>query len=354
MNERRRASTHNQAFTLVELLTVVAIIALLIGILVPALSRARTQAKVGATRAVLKAMGEGLDLFRNENPEECRSGEGYPSSAWRDDPTEPGLQKISGAQWLVRYLMGKTLDGYIPRRTVPRAVFGLGSADFEEAYWYDYDRSHNPLAPLDRVGPYLPQDRVVVKKPLELPGFDILQAQGGSIYSTNNRAMHQPVFLDTFDYPILFYSANTAMYRRAKTTAPLAGRVDSTQAGPTDVIGIYTHEDNGLFTGLEGTSQNMPEWPLGMGNPNADMSLKRFGDWTGGMPMEPREFLDPPANRFTFPYYILNKTVFESTKKDAQGTDATVTPYRADSFLLISPGVDGIYGSEDDINNFAF
>ena len=61
----RRAGRRGTGFTLVELLTVVAIIMLLIGILIPTLSRAREQAKATATRAILKAVGEGLDMFRN-------------------------------------------------------------------------------------------------------------------------------------------------------------------------------------------------------------------------------------------------------------------------------------------------
>ena len=347
MTERCWGSIQNKkAFTLVELLTVVAIIALLIGILVPALSRARTQAKIGATRAILKAMGDGLDLFRNENPEECRSGEGYPSSAWSDDPTEEDEQNICGAQWLVRYLMGKTLDGYIPRRNVPRAIRDQGPVNWEQEHWYE-DFS------ITRVGPYLPQDRVEIKRPIELLGFDAMTSQG-QIYTDENAAMHQPLFIDVFDYPILYYAANSAMYRRSKTSASLAGCVESTAAGSDDIIGIYTHADNGLITGLQnsGSNPNMPTWPISLTVASANGGLQEFGTWSsGGWPIEPKDFLDPD-NRFTFPNYILNKTVYENTKKADDGTDATVTPYRPDSFLLISPGPDGVYGNEDDVNNF--
>jgi prepilin-type N-terminal cleavage/methylation domain-containing protein len=360
MNQRRWGSACRKAraFTLVELLTVIAIISLLIGILVPAISRARIQAKKGATQAILKAISDGMDLFRNENPEECRSGEGYPSSLYRDDPTEEEEQKLCGAQWAVRYLMGKTQDGYIPRRNVPRSVPKDAPKYYEQGEWYVAPAGtsvDDPRYPIARVGPYLPQDRVSMKKPSELTGFAAMKALGAP-FTDDNLAMKQPVFLDAFDNPILYYAANTAMYKRLRTTAPLAGCDDSTDPNrPTDQVGIYTHSDNWIFTGMDGCGGTpTPPWPLeGAGVITPGQDLVHFGTWTNNLPLNPLEFLNPPANQYTFPGYILNKTIFESTEKDPNGLDATVAPYRPDSFILISAGVDGIYGSEDDVNNFS-
>ena len=58
-------------------------------------------------------------------------------------------------------------------------------------------------------------------------------------------------------------------------------------------------------------------------------------------------------NPNTFLNYIMNQRVFESTyDASASPPHATMTPYRKDSFLLISAGADAIYGTNDDVANF--
>jgi len=56
-----------KAFTLIELLVVIAVIALLMAILLPALSRARTQAKAMACRSNLRQWSLALSMYTNEH-----------------------------------------------------------------------------------------------------------------------------------------------------------------------------------------------------------------------------------------------------------------------------------------------
>jgi len=56
-----------RGFTLIELLVVVSITALLMGILLPAMGRARIQAKVVAVNAELRDIGLALELYSSDN-----------------------------------------------------------------------------------------------------------------------------------------------------------------------------------------------------------------------------------------------------------------------------------------------
>lgn len=69
LDELVPAQTKRRGFTLIELLVVIAIIALLVGILLPALSSARLAARTTACSARLSQLGRSIGLYFNEFPE---------------------------------------------------------------------------------------------------------------------------------------------------------------------------------------------------------------------------------------------------------------------------------------------
>jgi prepilin-type N-terminal cleavage/methylation domain-containing protein len=332
MNWRRTRDSGNYAatgrrrgFTLIELLVVVAIITMLIGILLPTLSAARDKAKNVKTRAALKSYGEALEMYRNDNEtdESARITNGYPPSAMAPDLTETDTPDLPGACWLVRHLMGKDMKGYAS----PRAAGNLPPTE-----WYGFN-GNTPK--VERVGPYLESAKVVRVK-------DLPQSPNNP-QATWGNAREQQVLVDTFGYPVLYYVANPAQARWTRANIATYGASDQ------DEPGIYNFQDNALFTGqCLGTSTGggggcpMVSWHFQGDDPH-------FIEFFGSNPPDRTLIINEVG---TFPYYILHKKLYESTLDPGAPQDVTTVPHRKDSFLLITAGKDGIFGSSDDVKNF--
>ena len=327
-NRNQPAARPCGAFTLIELLVVMAIITLLISILVPSLVKARDQAKMVKTRAMLKSISEGLELFRNQN-EADRSMQlvsGYPRCALGEDAAMPDAQLMVGAHWLVRYLMGLDLKGYAPRSHVPPELLNPQNPTEEEVRWYENDSQGRPL--VSRVGPYLDMQGLRILHTAELPGrpnpIDPVWGTLGEL-----------VFVDQYDNPVLYYVANPSL--SAKSGADPAS-YDGTYPG------IYTMADNALFTGQGYDMTGLyGGWDFGGG---AGHPLGYFGK---------EQQVDPLSIRSipqSFPCYILDQEIYSASYNPGPPPKVTALPCRPESYLLITAGKDELYGTTDDVNNF--
>ena len=116
-HEHRKVSQagRTSAFTLVELLVVIGIIALLISILLPSLARAREQGRAAQCLSGLKQMGTGMVMYGNENrgslPGPIHFLVYYGTSSWEGKGSTDayGNQGKLWAQRQLPYLIGRYL-----------------------------------------------------------------------------------------------------------------------------------------------------------------------------------------------------------------------------------------------------
>jgi prepilin-type N-terminal cleavage/methylation domain-containing protein len=136
-----RTSPRHAAFTLVELLVVVAIMALLIAILLPALNKVRYTAKITVCLAQMRQMATGLFDYTND----YRGF--YPDGEWgRPDPAAIG--------WIESGGHGVFAEGDYDLRPALRKYFGVSNLNdlmtcpLAASWWQQHQR--NTAADLDQ------------------------------------------------------------------------------------------------------------------------------------------------------------------------------------------------------------
>ncbi len=287
------------AFTIVELLTVMSIIVILIGLMVPALNKVRRYARDVQQKAQLKAIDAAVELFNNEF-------DGYPPSTALDSMG----QAYCGSMKLCEALMGQDLLGFHTSSVFRRD--GLDAA------------GKLPLYPpnIDAMAPALRENNLKARKGPFLPAENVSTARLQDIYGTNLGPYLGTTFVICDVYgrpmksgqktgmPILYYKADTANSYHDPNFAQAMT--------PTDSRGnIFNYWDNHALVQL--------------GKP------WQASGASGGAAMINHKMADPAR------FY-----------RDTQSTQISTTmrPFRADTFILISAGWDNEYGTADDICNF--
>ncbi len=310
-----------RGFTLIELLVVLAIIGMLVSILIPSLSTVRNKAKETSQRSQFVSIEQALVAFKGDYGN-------YPPSNWPDFAVgQPPRLTYCGAQKLVEALLGWDMLGFHPN-----SAWRADCLDSTGSYPV-YDATIPNLQA--RKGPYLDSGAVDV-----FPIGESAMNRNDGLYESAAFGGVTPldptrfVFTDVFKVrelnslntgqrmkagsPILYYRANTSskVMNRNVTTDLLSWIYDFRHNQPIVLLNRL-QKDGKVSSALDDVH------PLGM-DPTGDQTYQNFYDFEtrGGI----RDSEVPP----TSPPW----------------------PHRPDSFILISAGVDGLYGTRDDITNF--
>ena len=283
-------------FTIVELLTVMSIIIILMGLLAPAMNRVRRYAWRVRQKNQFHSINIALELFRAEF-------EVYPDSGELDPAGVP----YCGAMKLAEAMFGQDLLGFHPdsRFRADGTIDGTAATQL-----YPDPAPPPPLPPAyvenlkTRKEPYLPLEQANVYK------LEYLFANAATAFNEERFVLcdvyNRVVNTQTgkrVGMPLLYYRANTSNTRHDPADLPVPGN---------DKGQIYNYLDNNQLVGL-------------------------------GKPWDP-----PPGTPHTL---MTNpKKFYESTWNES--ITSIERPYRMDSFILLSAGFDGEYGTPDDLFNF--
>lgn len=332
------------AFTLVEIMVVIAIIALLIAALLPAFGTVRTKAKYAKAAAAFQALEQGIRSFQSE---EALGGSLPPSRSDNPDDRQTianpkkkgGTQNGGGEEVFITgaHLLAQALVGADGLNTPGFKDTGSGSAKRDGRWWNDTHDDVDGLYALDvtnfqvtspRYGSYVDDKlREGMKSLTDLE-------EGGLIVNLSEleskSAVDELMFVDPWDMPILYYKAN----KGALLMVPEAA------AGPS----MYRQEDNGIITGSNGVvTKSRPGLDFGAGMLNNGMFhvLARVEPATVPGPPTGDDIPNDPRFADTFTRFIHDP-----------GQKARNKPVQSSSFLLISAGPDSQYGTEDDVTNW--
>ena len=311
-----RRTNKRAGFTLVELLTVMTIIVILISLLLPALGTVRRYAKEVKQRAQFHAIEVALELYKNEFDE-------YPESGGLDVAGE----FYCGAMQLCEALMGQDLLGFHPN-----SRFRSDGLDGTAASTQLYNLLPANASYVDnlktRKGPYLELENANAYKLKHLYGvgnalpFDEERYVLCDVYS---RVRLLPDATDPADrirgksgMPILYYKADTSKIEHSRAAADL-------NPDPMVSQSIYNYNDNDELVQL-----GLP-WDIAR-------TLEHPMDSRGGATS-----IGGTANTDTYFYEKI---------RDKKFPVLAPRPQKADSYILISAGFDGEYGTPDDIFNF--
>lgn len=328
MMRRNQKTKQAAAFTLVEIMTTLAVIAVLLALLIPALSMVEKKAKIVKQKGQFHAIGVGLEAFRSD---------------WEDYPP---------SEYSVLYgIAGGNAPYTCASQRLAEALVGRDGLGFHQ----DSEFRARGLADVDSDGTLDPV-------PQAAPG--IYNAVDGFISSTSTPNYYQtgPQNVAARKGPYLeLETANAVMLTDIYDPANI-GDLDRTYV-LADVFGKKM-ERSGKEIGMPilyyrahtDRVRNDPvyaNWSYNTYDLN-DSFCNNAGIITLRVPFE-RSYVQHPLAACSTDVDAARQfysTILNPSYPGATPPPPYPRPYRANSFLLHSAGPDGLYGTVDDMFNF--
>jgi type II secretory pathway pseudopilin PulG len=300
------------AFTIVELLTVMSVIIILMGLLVPALNAFKKVAKKVAQRNQFHTIGVSLEMF-NAEWEQYPPSDGWDEMVpdrWGWDYTDGAPLEQGGAQILAEAMVGQDLVGFHPDAdfTWGNPVYSNPDLSGRRSYLKLENANAYRLGGLysgERLGTFHANQYVLC---------DVYRNN----WTYNNQSdPADPINGQPVGMPILYYRVNMSGTTHPTYTVDLeTGELVPLNGVPVDAAtNLYDYRDNQGLVCL-----GMP-WVRG---------------WAGA------ETHHRMLNPEWFYYKTWNQKIDISEGR----------PYNTDSYILISAGIDGKYGTNKDVYNF--
>ncbi|MFC1739045.1 type II secretion system protein [Planctomycetota bacterium] len=311
-------------FTLIELLTVIGIIAIMISLLIPAVNMVRLKAKEAEQTAQFNSIALALDAFRDDYGD-------YPESDWAP-PNQLPTPDYQGAQRFTEALMGWDLLGFHPDSAWNAQGLDESLDLTDPVYRRPLDPAIDPLDKRnlnERRGPYLESETAnVFRLAPQIVGGDDGLYYHLMFPGATSGAADTYVLCDVFGVKRIISPGQSGtvmagtpiLYYRANTSSNIMSLVDSRNSR-------YDVYDNSLYlilphlADLDKLPAQQRDHPLGQ---------------------EPALFYNSGSAPYDYKYLIIDQRVQQ-----------TITwPHKPDSYILISAGADGLFGTVDDITNF--
>jgi prepilin-type N-terminal cleavage/methylation domain-containing protein len=333
--EPMKFTDRTRGFTIVEMLTVMGIIAILIGLLVPALNQVKDYAKQVQQRSQFHSIDVALELFKAEFGT-------YPESYDNIDPFIPANMKYAGAtsycgaNKLAEALVGLDMLGFHPnsdfRSTGQNNVINKLGANVANVLVYHASTAVVNWETGDeniraRKGPYIDFENANVFRMNEVytPANLALSGSFGADYA-------DPQFGNS--YPLTLcdvYAKRRTATNNKKTGAPILYFRARTNYNEQNCLRYLNTATGTITDGIQDDIYYLAD----------NYTMLKLNSADDSTVIHPLAGTTPADACQIFEDKIVNKQVTTLRR-----------PYRAGSYILLSAGKDGLYGTADDIYNF--